>query len=99
VTKISEGIASCETIRFLTLRQLMISRIQRSWRQFRDVTITGSFQTSLETNICRAWVSFLRPFIPNLFFASMLPWTCWVAASKLGLPPGVGNPRYASSVQ
>jgi len=27
----------------------MISRIQRSWRHFCDVTIAGSFQTGLET--------------------------------------------------
>jgi len=39
--------------RNLTLRLLMISRIQRSWHQFCDVTITGSFQTCLETNIRR----------------------------------------------
>jgi len=32
-------------IRFLTLRWLMISKIQRFRRQKCDVTITGSFQT------------------------------------------------------
>jgi len=31
----------------------MISKIERSWRQFCDVTITRSFQTGLETTICR----------------------------------------------
>jgi len=36
----------------------MISKIQRSWRQFRDVTVTWSFQTGPETTICRARVSF-----------------------------------------
>jgi len=51
VSKISEGIAPRETIRFLTLR--LISNVQRSWRHFCDVTITGSFQTGRETNICR----------------------------------------------
>jgi len=52
VTKILEGIASRETIRFLTLRYLMISKIQRSWRQFCDVTIIGRFQTGLKTTLC-----------------------------------------------
>jgi len=31
----------------------MVSKIQRSRRQFCDVTITGNFQTGLETNVCR----------------------------------------------
>ena len=31
----------------------MISKIQKSWCQFCDITITGSFQTGLETTICR----------------------------------------------
>ena len=31
----------------------MISKIQRSWRQFCDVKITGSFQTGIETTACR----------------------------------------------
>jgi len=31
--KFKVGIASRETIRFLTLRQLMISKTQRSWRK------------------------------------------------------------------
>jgi len=44
-------------------------------------------------------VSFQRPFIPNSFFASMLPWTGWVRAPKLSLPPGAGNPRYATDAQ
>jgi len=35
VTKILERKASRETIRFLTLRYLMISKIRRSWRQCR----------------------------------------------------------------
>jgi len=43
------GIASRKTIRFLTLPWIMISKIQRSWRQFCDVTVTWSFQTGLET--------------------------------------------------
>jgi len=42
----------------------MISKIQRSWGQFRDLKIIGSFQTSLETNICGDRVSFRRPIIP-----------------------------------
>jgi len=76
----------------------MISKIQRSRRQICDVTIAGCFHTGLETTTvyagdCRARVSFRHPFIPNSFFASMLPWTGWVGAPKLSLPPGVGNPR------
>ena len=31
----------------------MISKLQRSWRQLCDVTITVSFQTGLEKTICR----------------------------------------------
>ena len=91
VTKILQEIASRETIRLLTLRYLMISKIQRSWRQFCDVTITGSFQMGLETN-CRARISFRRPFIPNSFFASMLPWRAGlVGGAKTELAPGRGE--------
>jgi len=45
--KFKVGIASRETIRFLTLRQLMIAKIQRSWRQMRDVTVICNFQAGL----------------------------------------------------
>jgi len=45
--KFKAGIASRETIRFLTLRQLMISEFQRSWRQKRDVTVIRNFQAGL----------------------------------------------------
>jgi len=45
--KFKVGIASHETIRFLTLRQLMIAKIQRSWRQMRDVTVICNFQAGL----------------------------------------------------
>jgi len=36
----------------------MMAKIQRSWRQFRDVTVTWSSQADLETTICGARVSF-----------------------------------------
>jgi len=68
-------------IRFLTLRYLMISKLQRSWRQLCGVTITVSFQTGLETPTCRRLQGpsqLSTPFIPNSFFASLLPWTGWV---------------------
>jgi len=39
--------ASRETIRFLTLQQLKISKIQRCWRQMRDVTVIWNFQVGL----------------------------------------------------
>jgi len=60
-----------------------------------DVTITGSFQTGLETTICR-WVQgqrrYRRPFIPDSFVASMVPWTGWVGTPKLSLPLPWGSP-------
>jgi len=74
----------------------MISKIQSSWRQFRDVTVIWNFQTSLETNICEARLSFRRPFTPNSFFASVLPRTDWMGAPKLTLSPGARNPRNAT---
>ena len=37
----------------------MISKIQRSWRHFRDVTIIRNFQTDLETNTCGARAPYL----------------------------------------
>ena len=44
----------------------MISKFQRSWRQFRDVTVIWNFQTSLDTTICGpARLSFRRSFTPN----------------------------------
>ena len=51
----------------------MISKIQKSWRQFCDITITGSFQTGLETTICRRSQGpsqLSTPLTPNSFFAS-----------------------------
>jgi len=44
----------------------MIFTVQRPWGQFRDITVIWSYQTSLETAICGAWVSFRRPFTPNI---------------------------------
>ena len=60
-------------INFLTLRYLMISKIQKSWRQSCDIAITGSFQTGLETTICRRSQGpsqLSTPLTPNSFFAS-----------------------------
>ena len=92
--------ASCETVRFLTLRYLIISKIQRSWRQFRDTTVIWSCQTSLETTIRGTQVSFRRSFIPKSFFACMLPWTGWVGAPKPSLSRGreaLGTPPLEES--
>jgi len=61
-----------------------------------DVTVIWNFQTSPETTLCGALLSFRRPFIPNLFFAFVLPRTDWVGAPKLALSPGAGNLRYAT---
>jgi len=44
----------------------MISKIQRPWRQFRDVTVICSFQTNPKSTICGAWDSFRRPVISTL---------------------------------
>jgi len=77
----------------------MISKIQKSWRQLCDVTITGGFQAGLETTICRRMQGpsqLSTPFYSYSFFTSTLPWTGWVGAPKLSLPPGAGNPRYAT---
>jgi len=44
--------------------------------------------------------AFDAPFVPYSFFASLLPRTGWVGgAPKLSLPPGAGNPRYATDQQ
>jgi len=89
--KFKVGIASRETIRFLTLRQLMVSKIQRSWRQMRDFTVICNFQAGIETTKCRARFSFRRRLTPNSLFASKLPRKVWGEAPKLTLPPGVGS--------
>ena len=75
----------------------MISKIQWSWRQFRDVTVIWNFRTSLETNLFGPHLSFRRPFTPNSFFGSMLPRPDWVGVPKLTLSQGAGNPRYATA--
>ena len=51
-------------------------------------------QMSADAGDCRSRVSFRRP---NSFFSSMQPWTGWVGSPKLSLPPGAGNPGYATS--
>jgi len=93
-------IASRETIRFfLTLRQLIISKIQWYWHQIHDVIVIWNFQTGQETTACGARVSFRRPLLTtNPLFASTLPWTDWVGAPNLTLSPGAGNPRCATGV-
>ena len=45
----------------------MISKIQRSWRQICDVTTTGTFQTGLETTICRWLQGPSQLSTPSLF--------------------------------
>jgi len=82
-----------ETIRFLTLRQLIISKLQWHRRQIHDVTVIWNDQMGLVTTICGARVSFWRPVTTNTLFASTLPRTGWVGAPKLTLSPGAGNPR------
>ena len=74
----------------------MILKIQRSWRQFHDITVIWSLLTRRETTICGTWVSFRHPFTPNSLFASVLAWTSWVGAPKLTLSPRTGNPRYSN---
>jgi len=95
VTKILEGIASRETIRFLTLRYLMISKIQRSWREVCDITTIGRFQTGLETTTCR------RLPVPNQLSTplySQLILRIYTAMNGLGgvakteFAPGRGKP-------
>jgi len=96
VTKISKGIASRETTRFL---KLMISKTQRSWRQFCDVTTTGSFQTGLETIICRRLQGPSQLSTP---LYSQLILRIYAAMNRLGggakteFAPGAGIPRCAT---
>jgi len=72
----------------------MISKIQISWREFRDLTVIRNFQTGLETTIFETEVGFLRPFNPNSLYSSTLPRTGWVVSPKPTLCPSAGNPRY-----
>jgi len=80
----------------------MIFKIQRSRRHLCDVTITGSFQTGPETTICRRLQGLSQlstPFYSLLILridAAMNG--LWVGALKLSLPPGAGNPTYATAV-
>jgi len=77
----------------------MISKIQRSWRQFCDVTITGSFQTGLETTI-RMRLQGPSQLSTSLYYQLIL--RIYAAMNRLGggakteFPPGAGNPRYAT---
>ena len=78
----------------------MIYRIQRSWRQFCDVTVTGSFQTDLEIIICR-WLQSPSQLTTPLY--SQLILRIYAAMNRLGggakmsLPPGAANPWYATA--
>ena len=77
----------------------MISKIQRSRRQFCDVTITDIFrrvQKQLHAGDCKARVSFRLPFTLNSPFASVLPRMGWVGvgALKMTLYQGAGNPSH-----
>jgi len=91
--------ASRETIRFLTLRLLMICKIQRSWRQFRDVTVIWSFQTGLDTFV-RGPCQFSTPLFPLLTTLSIYAATEGLGgAPKLILSPGAGNSRYVTDIQ
>jgi len=92
--KFQNGDSFTRNDQILNSMKLMISKIQRSWRQFCDVTFIWSFQTGLETTIFEAQVNFRHPFAPNSLFAFMLPRTGWVGAPKPTLSPGAGNPRY-----
>jgi len=48
----------------------MISKIQKSCRQFREVTVIWNFHPGLETNICWARVSFRRPLTLSIYAAT-----------------------------
>jgi len=80
----------------------MISKIQRSWHQFCDVTITGSFQTVLETTICRLLQGpshLSTPFYYQLILRFNAAMNGLGGGVKLSLPPGAGNPRYATTLR
>jgi len=76
----------------------MVSKIQRSWRQMRDVTILCNFQVGSINNYMRARFSFRRCLTPNSHFACKLPRKVWVGVPKLTSPPGAGSPRYATAL-
>jgi len=69
----------------------MISNTQRFWCQFRDVTITWTLKTRLETTGCGPGVSFPRTFTPNsLLLTFLLPRTVWLGRTNW-LCPGSGK--------
>ena len=78
----------------------MISKIQRSRRQFCDVTITGSFQTGLETNIyrrlqCPSQLS--TPLYSQLILRIYAAMNVLGGVAKTEFAPGAGNHRYATA--
>ena len=100
VTKILEGIAWRGTIRFLTLQCLIISKIQRSWRQFYDVTTIGSFQTGQETTICRRLQGpsqFPTPLDSQLILRIYTSMNGLGGGAKTEFAPGAGSHRYATA--
>ena len=54
------------------------------------------FSDGLRNNYIRTRISFRWLFTPNSLFVSILPWTGWVGAQKLTLPPGARTPRHVT---
>jgi len=68
----------------------MISKTQRAWDQFRDVTATWIFRRETTTSGDR--VNFVRPFFPNSFWPSILRRTDW-GGKQTVFVPGRGKPQ------
>ena len=78
----------------------MISKIQRSRRQFCDVTITVSFQTGRDTTICRRLQGpsqLSTPFYSQLILRIHATMNGLGGGAKTEFAPGRGNPRYATA--
>jgi len=74
----------------------MISKMQRSRRQFCDVTITGSFQTGLETSICRrlhASSQLSTPLYSQLILRICAAMNGLGGGVKTEFAPGRGKPQ------
>jgi len=91
------GAASRETIGILTLSHLIIFKVERPARPFRDVAAIWSFQSGLEITTSGARVSFRHPFTPNPLFASMLSMNWLGGGAQTGFVSGRGKPRYATA--
>jgi len=75
----------------------MISKIQKSWRQFCDITITRSFQTGLETTTvyagdCRARVELSMPLYSQLILRIYAAMNGQGGGGKTEFAPGRGKP-------